>query len=349
MVTKTDIARALGVSHTCVSQVLNNTPNARISENTRKRVLRQARIMGYRPPARKRRAAGSSTICYIVCDVRRSDVWYLGVLQALQACALQDHRQIQYMTVFSDLPSLSDSLSLIDREPPLGIVVDGQVSDALVEEIRRRQIPLVVSGSTPYAHDPQRVGQVNAVSVDARGVVRQLMQWFHTRGARRISLTVGPLTQLVNSLVFGAYRDYLTDLGLEYDPALVQIGEETSGAEIIHRLGELGVDYDAILIGSRGRALRALPYLRSAERGSREKRLVGAFVPLDGADDLLGPVMISGPRFADVGKAIYQTLAAEINYSAARKRTIIVPCGMRHVEGLTVSSLNDRVRAVRSE
>ncbi len=50
--TMTDVAKAAGVSQSTVSMVLNNVPGARLSADTRARVLSTALSLGYRLPHR---------------------------------------------------------------------------------------------------------------------------------------------------------------------------------------------------------------------------------------------------------------------------------------------------------
>ncbi|MEU1729155.1 LacI family DNA-binding transcriptional regulator [Nonomuraea sp. NPDC005692] len=62
-VTSADVARAVGVSRTTVSFVLNDRPGQSIPEETRRRVLEAAQRLGYRPHAPARAlAAGRSDI-----------------------------------------------------------------------------------------------------------------------------------------------------------------------------------------------------------------------------------------------------------------------------------------------
>ena len=51
MITKKEIAERIGVSRTTVSLVLNRKPDARISEETRQRVIEAAAKFGYKPDA----------------------------------------------------------------------------------------------------------------------------------------------------------------------------------------------------------------------------------------------------------------------------------------------------------
>src|SRR5262245_49292875 len=60
-VTAADIARSLGVSRATVGFVLNDTPGQTISEATRRRVLDEAKRLGYRPHTAARALASGRT------------------------------------------------------------------------------------------------------------------------------------------------------------------------------------------------------------------------------------------------------------------------------------------------
>lgn len=66
-VTAADVARSIGVSRATVGYVLNDTPGARISPETRERVLRAAERLGYQPSTvAQALARGRSRIVLIV-------------------------------------------------------------------------------------------------------------------------------------------------------------------------------------------------------------------------------------------------------------------------------------------
>ena len=66
-VTSEDVARASGVSRATVSYVLNNDPRQSIPQETRERVLKVARELGYRPfTAARILRAGYSRIVLVV-------------------------------------------------------------------------------------------------------------------------------------------------------------------------------------------------------------------------------------------------------------------------------------------
>ena len=75
-VTSTDVARAVGLSRTTVSYVLNDTPNQKIPESTRRRVLDAATTLGYAPSAAARalRSGRSDVVLCLLPD------WPIGVV-----------------------------------------------------------------------------------------------------------------------------------------------------------------------------------------------------------------------------------------------------------------------------
>jgi DNA-binding LacI/PurR family transcriptional regulator len=326
MVKKIEIARALGLSHTCVGAVLNDRPNSGISELTRRRVLDRARLMGYESNQRPKQVVCKSTISYILCGPGSSEAIYMGIFYALRAEAVKDRRQVSFVVLDNDSAALTECLRSIDDNEPLGIVLEGKVTEDLVMAITERGLPFVVSGATRYAHDKELVGSVNAVSVDISGAVSQLMQWFYRQGSRRVALSIGAPEVMVNSLIIDGYRQSAERSESGYDPALVQIGEESRGQDIVGRLSYLGIDYDALLFGSIERTIRALSFLNLMPEKVRKALLMGAFGSLSLAGMLPENVGVCGPNLWELGREIYSILAAEINYAAVKKRVSILPC-----------------------
>ena len=73
-VTSEDVARASGVSRATVSYVLNNDPRQSIPQETRERVLKVARDLGYQPfPAARILRAGYSRIVLVVLQFEMVD------------------------------------------------------------------------------------------------------------------------------------------------------------------------------------------------------------------------------------------------------------------------------------
>jgi len=185
MVKKMQIAQALGISHTAVGAVLNGkAEKGRISRQTRWLVWAKARLMGYESTQLTEKKVRKSTICYVLCDRRTSsaNTHYLGIMDALHVEATRDKRQVILMALSSDSSALAKCLHALEDQEPLGIILDGAVTEAAVTAVAQLGIPFVVSGATQYTHDPNCGGRVNAVGIDVAGGVGNLMQWFYQQG-----------------------------------------------------------------------------------------------------------------------------------------------------------------------
>ncbi|WP_158866732.1 LacI family DNA-binding transcriptional regulator [Leifsonia sp. AG29] len=71
--TSADVALAAGVSRATVSFVLNNKPNARVSEDTRRRVLEAARLLGYTPNTAARSLASGEAVAGLLVAASSRD------------------------------------------------------------------------------------------------------------------------------------------------------------------------------------------------------------------------------------------------------------------------------------
>jgi LacI family transcriptional regulator len=162
----TDVARIVGVSQSSVSLVLNRMSGARISEQTRQRVIEVARQIGYELPAARREPQASlerTTIAYLVDEIStsphpvvtldgaRDAGWELGFLVSahvtrsnpeLESATIAQIRQdptvvgVIYSTIFTrevappealgDLPTVMLNCYTKDRRFPA--VVPGEIS-----------------------------------------------------------------------------------------------------------------------------------------------------------------------------------------------------------------------------
>ena len=71
--TSADVALAAGVSRATVSFVLNDKPNARVSDDTRHRVLEAARLLGYTPNTAARSLASGEAVAGFVLASSAAD------------------------------------------------------------------------------------------------------------------------------------------------------------------------------------------------------------------------------------------------------------------------------------
>lgn len=329
MITKLDVARAAGVSHTCVSQVMNQVASARISEATRQRVLATARSLGYVPGPTSRGQVRSNLIAYILCSPSRPEIthgyWHFGVLHELQQVALADDRSITFLATTNHAQSMRETLRAVDITRPLGVILDGTVPEAMVTEISQRKIPLVITGVTSFAHDAAWQGKVSTVSVDTTACVQRLLDVLRSRGSKRIALISRPPHLLVNQFIVQAYRDYLEQQKLNYDPALVQIGDEGTAIEVFARYQHLGITFDGLLLGNATMAAAVVTYLR-ANRQSQiiDEQRIAFLGHIEAVSESIQNLSACGVSCAVFSQAVYQQLSELLNYGPHKQQHVVV-------------------------
>ena len=325
MVTKMNIARQVGVSHTAVSQILNQNPNARVSDETRERILTTAREMGYYESVPKKSKSRSTPILlYLLAGVEQPAMNYMSILNALQQSALKHHRAVAFINLRTEASAMADALATIDSLSPLGIIVDGLPSEHLVDELIKREVALVNIGTNWLTSDSSDSYPIPVVTYDQNECLYALMSLFEKRGAKRIAMSLGLQTLPINRILVQAYRNAGKRLGLEYDPALIQSAEDRNGQETFNRLEILDIQYDAIILGSAGRALHVLPYLRG-QNNKRLTRKIGVVSPYEIGREFFSDLVVCGPSMSETAESIYTTLSAAINYKKKKRQVTCVP------------------------
>jgi DNA-binding LacI/PurR family transcriptional regulator len=145
-VTMKDVARSAGVSQSTVSRILNDTPVAiAVSLETRERVLRIARDLGYRPHpfARALRGAPSMLLGAVVRDI--TDLFFATAVEALSIEA----RSHGYSVVLGHAGQQADEAlalaAVLEARQCDAIVLLGDLRDEprLVEDLRNARMPVV--------------------------------------------------------------------------------------------------------------------------------------------------------------------------------------------------------------
>lgn len=171
--TSRDVARAAGVSRTTVSFVLNNTPSARISAETRQRVLTAAKDLRYVPDASARtlRTGRTSTLGLHVrsASVLGTD-WFTAQLieQMTRASAERNYRLLIHAA--DSIHSREASVRLLrSRQVDGFIVLDPDYTKPETSALVHERRPVVVIGVTPDR-------QISSVRSDDRYAMRQIVE-----------------------------------------------------------------------------------------------------------------------------------------------------------------------------
>lgn len=214
-----DIAKALGVSKTLVSMVLNGKGSENgINEETQKRVWAKAKELDYKPNmmARSLRMGRSSTIGLIVADI--SNNFYARMCRAVEDAASKRN--------FYVLFGSSDEKA--DREKALiNMLRDRQVDGLIISTTlgNNEDIQALQDESFPLVLIDRFVPKLDTpfVTADNYGGAVTVVDHLVAKGAKRIGmLTISPshLTSITERA--RGYREALQKHGIAFDPALVR-------------------------------------------------------------------------------------------------------------------------------
>jgi LacI family transcriptional regulator len=127
-----DVARLSGVSQTTVSFVINDVPNANISEKTRAAVLKAVKELGYKPNAMAIGLRTSqSRVIGLVTDELATSTFGGFIILGAQDAAREQHRLLMLMNSGKDA-------SIEDEE--IGILLSRQVEGIIFATMRHRTI-----------------------------------------------------------------------------------------------------------------------------------------------------------------------------------------------------------------
>ncbi len=261
--TAEDVARLAGVSRTTVSLVLNRVPDARISAETRQRVLEAAARLNYRPHAAARHLVrGRSEVIAFVMrqtpDQIFADAFLPEVLRGLGEVLREANWHLLIFPLSPDQPPEETTLLLQERRVD-GMILSGpRFEDREWLERWGQETPVVLLGHLAGSSLPS----VDVDNVQAAAMAtRHLLQLGH----QRIGLiTNAPLSYTASYERWLGYRQALEEAGLPYDETLVACGTFTpaSGAAAMERLLKLPSPPTAVFVASDVVAFGALQTIR---------------------------------------------------------------------------------------
>lgn len=205
-----DVAGAAGVSLATVSRVLNNPE--KVKEETRIRVLKIIKELGYRPNVIARGLASkkTTTVGVVISDITRASV--AQMLGGISDIAHKYKYSLKLFSVQEDM-DVSDLLKDIVAEQVDGILyLNDELRDKDVEMIRRifsdNNIPYVFANVV--SNDPV----VPTVSIDYTKAAYEMTKQLITSGSKDIYLLTTARRYSVNDKKEEGYVKAMSDAGL---------------------------------------------------------------------------------------------------------------------------------------
>lgn len=200
-----DIARALNVSTSLVSAVLNGKSGPWVSEQTQQRILAAAREMGYRPQAAARMLRSGKTHTVALLYWQNEYVRIEGLAQALAEAGYRLH-----VYVVSREEELEQSLhDIVQSRSADAVVLWGSERrmERFGEYLQRHGVRFAVKGRHERCHP-----EWFQVDFDHEGMMRAAVQHLWSLGHRRIAYLGYPLAETYRLHLLQGFVDAVTSL-----------------------------------------------------------------------------------------------------------------------------------------
>jgi LacI family transcriptional regulator len=322
-VTIQDIAKASGVSLSAVSLVLNDNP--RISETTRKRVLRVIDELGYQPNQMARALASrrSRTLAVLVPQLRHAfaDVYFGEIVSGIYDKASRLGYRILLEVARAQFLEEKQHLRLFDQCTIDGMLFIGATTrHKFLQDFTDGNHPLLLVNSYSREYD------LNYVVSNYRYGTWQATQHLLRLGHRKIGFISGGLQDIQTSRdIYETFREVLDENGVEFSERLVVDGflTEEGGRRATEELLRTSRDITAIFALNDKMALGAIKKLH--EMGLR----VPDDVSVVGFDDIPqasysipGLTTVHQPLY-EIGKLACQRLIELVHKKVQRVQEVI--------------------------
>jgi LacI family transcriptional regulator len=313
-----DIAKAVGVSPSTVSRVINNQIGT--NSKVRERILQVIAETGFQPHAAASSLASQrSNVIGLLVPAPASQVFSQLYLLQLAEYITQACQASDYLLSLFLMGSAVDEQKLLPKMTRQGFVdglivrvVEGRSTDALLSNLSRKSIPFVVSGR------PTNPENISYVAADNYAAAYNALSHLLSLGRKRIGLIIASTESPGGQDRLAGYRKVLTEQRLPIDEGLIVV--QDNGYTATQSL--LAAKPDAIFFAT-----------SMALDVSRALRKAGARVPDDialiGFDDLPlaqqtdPPLTTMRQPMAVMGKRLVEILLDLINNETTPPRQII--------------------------
>lgn len=250
-VTSQDVANLAGVSRTTVSLVLNNVEGFKIRRDTRQRVIKAARELGYVPDAAaqalaSRRARIIGLILTRFPHQISTDAFITQILEGLFDIIHQNDMRL-LIDIIEPEHQHEAYLQLVRANRIDGILLSGpRLDDDALRVLETENFPTVLIGQLPNA-------SFCSVDVDNRAAATMAVAHLINLGHERIAfISNAPLTYTAAVDRKDGYRIALEKAGIPYAENLVRSADFTveSGYQQMADLLESELEFSAVFVAS---------------------------------------------------------------------------------------------------
>lgn len=233
-VRKKDIAAYLGISQATVSLALNNPPGSKIAEETRLKVLKAAKELGYKD------LNATPQICFMLYDRDTGDPIYSYILSIMEKEVREVHHNFVYMNVKSSNMVEHNLEQFLSSKELKGVIVTGDIDEAITKVIVNSNIPYIIYGGNVRK-------DLHNVMPDHWKAGYEATRHLISLGHRKIAFFCGNLDNDVHRLVLDGYRKALEENQIPFQAERVQASNNEDGYEMCGRAHYLKIDYTGLV------------------------------------------------------------------------------------------------------
>jgi LacI family transcriptional regulator len=258
MATIYQVSELAGVSLATVSRVMNN--NARVSENTRNKVLAAMEQLGYRPNSIAQSLASnrSNSVGILVSELHGP--FYGEMLSGIENECRAAGKHVIIAAGHSEEASEKDGIEfLISRSCDALILHVEAVSDNYLIKLASGNMPVVlINRFIPQLAD-------NCISLDNELggylATKELLQQGHTQ----LAYMAGPMWKSDAKDRYNGHLRAMAEYGLSFNPALLAEGDfqDSSGSACMQQLLAKGIPFTALVCANDEMAAGAMEVARA--------------------------------------------------------------------------------------
>jgi LacI family transcriptional regulator len=245
MATIYEVSELAGVSLATVSRVINDS--GKVKARTREKVEAAMKTLGYRPNriAQSLATKRSNSVGVLIPELYGP---FFGVILSNIEDELRAAGKHVVITAgHSDEAIETDSIEFLSSCNCDALILHVYaVSDDYIEQLRERDIPIVVMGrDIPGMED-------NCISIDNESGAYAATKTLIELGHRQLATITGPLWKIDSKQRLAGYRRALDESGLEFNHALMAEGnyEEASGRQGMRQLLHQGIPFTGLVCGN---------------------------------------------------------------------------------------------------
>ena len=246
--TMTEVAAAAGVSQTTVSLVLNDALGARLSNETRERVLDAAKSLNYRLVKRgpTRASLTDTSVIGFIVDELSTDPWCAIALDGAREKAWEHGLTISVAVTRGDAEMEQAVYAQMASQSLIGLIYGTIQTRRITPSPAFYRIPTVLLNC--YSADRSLPSIIPGEILGGQAATTRLLK----AGHRRIGLIGGEVGMDASRDRLKGYRQALANAEILYDPDLVRPGnwEPSAGYEQTYALMNLKIPPTAIFCSS---------------------------------------------------------------------------------------------------